>query len=654
MSHLESNELIRAEEFIEKGQLEGALQLLKVFKTKKDLSLNEQISYYVLKSSIADYHHKISNYLKYVENAYQLSQDLNDNVLLFDVYIKKAQAYIWDYKFEQALDLMRKCENFFTSLNQEAKMKRTKREADIADLKKLLYYMKEENFDEALRYAEYALVLRKNLDHKADIFKSLRSISSIHSSRGDLNQALNYAKQCLTLAKEIDDIIGIQISYVLLGITYVDKGELAQGIDFQKQALSIAEEINDDYGIAACLNNLGIAYREMGDFEQAQKSLEQSLKIFQKVGSPGFSSLDNLLDLTFDKGDLKLAQKYLENLKQIKNQYKTKKIKDLYRVNKARFLKTSSRALNRGKAEEMLKELVEEEDIDYYITITALLNLCELLLGELRNTGNLEIIEELNTYTKKLLLISEKTHSYLVLAETNLLLSKLALLTFDLKYARKLLTDAQKIAEVYGLKRLAMKISYEHDQLLKQLTIWENFKASKASIKERLDLSRLNEQIENMVHNRVVDVPEISNEEPVAILIIDEGGNPIFSQSFLKEWSFEDHLFGGFLSAINSFSHEMFSEGLDRANFGKYTILMIADPPFLICYLFKGQSYLAQQRIRFFCEKIKKDKNIWITFNKFRQTNRLVQLKDIPTINPLITDIFINHSTDIFINHSTN
>ena len=42
MSHLESNELIRAEELIEKGKLEEALQLLKDFKKKKDLSLYEQ------------------------------------------------------------------------------------------------------------------------------------------------------------------------------------------------------------------------------------------------------------------------------------------------------------------------------------------------------------------------------------------------------------------------------------------------------------------------------------------------------------------------------------------------------------------------------------------------------------------------------------
>lgn len=509
MSHLESNELIRAEELIERGKLEEALQLLKDFKKKRDLSLNEQILYYVLISSIAEHQHKMVHYIKCVGKAYQLSQDLNNNILLLDVYIKKAQAYLWDYKYDQALDLIVKCEKLFKSLNQEAKIKLTKREADIADLKMFFYYLKDENLDEALKYAKHALELRKNLDHKADIFKSLRSISNIYSSRGDLNQALKYAKQCLTLAKEIDNIVLIQISYVILGITYVDKGELTQGIEFQKQALAIAEDINDDYGIAASLNNLGIAYKEMGNLEQAQKCLEQSLKIFNQVGFPGFTSLDNLLDIAFDKGDLNLAQKYLEHLKQIKEQYKAKIIKDLYRLNKARILKTSSRALNRGKAEEMLKELVEEDDINYYITITALLNLCELLLGELRNTGNLEILEELNIYTKKLLNISETNQSYLLLAETNLLQVKLALLTFDLKKARRFLTQAQQIAERWGFRLLAKKLSEEHNKLLKQQNMWENLKNTGASLEERIQLAGIDEHIGQLLQKSNTFAPQV-------------------------------------------------------------------------------------------------------------------------------------------------
>lgn len=100
--------------------------------------------------------------------------------------------------------------------------------------------------------------------------------------------------------------------------------------------------------------------------------------------------------------------------------------------------------------------------------------------------------------------------------------------------------------------------------------------------------------------------------------------------------------FGGFFTAINSFIREKFSEGLDRAIFGEHTLLMNSITPFFLCYIFKGQSYLAQQRVRAFTDKIQKDKLVWDTFEKFYRMNQEIQLKDIPSLESLIKDIFID------------
>jgi hypothetical protein len=145
-----------------------------------------------------------------------------------------------------------------------------------------------------------------------------------------------------------------------------------------------------------------------------------------------------------------------------------------------------------------------------------------------------------------------------------------------------------------------------------------------------------------MVKKRVIDPIDLIDEDPVVILIISEGGNPIFSQTFLDEWNFQDHLFGGFLTAVTSFSDEMLHEGFDRAIFGKYTLLMKSISPFLLCYLFKGQSYLAQQRLKYFADKIQKNIEIWDTFVKYLKTNQEIQLRDIPPLEMAIKDIFIN------------
>ncbi|MFX1324552.1 MAG: hypothetical protein ACFE8N_06325 [Promethearchaeota archaeon] len=110
---------------------------------------------------------------------------------------------------------------------------------------------------------------------------------------------------------------------------------------------------------------------------------------------------------------------------------------------------------------------------------------------------------------------------------------------------------------------------------------------------------------------------------------------------FFKEWTFQDHLFGGFLTAVNSFSDGMFSKGLDRTSFGEYTLFMKVLSPFLVCYLFKGQSYSAQHRLIYFLEKLQINKEIWQVFEKYYNTNQEIQLKNIPSLESLISEIFI-------------
>jgi hypothetical protein len=80
-----------------------------------------------------------------------------------------------------------------------------------------------------------------------------------------------------------------------------------------------------------------------------------------------------------------------------------------------------------------------------------------------------------------------------LITEIKLLQSRLALLSFDIKSARKLLSEAQHIADKYGLNRLSIKISNEHDKLLEQIDIWENLKNTDSPLSEYLKLAHLEE-----------------------------------------------------------------------------------------------------------------------------------------------------------------
>ena len=646
LSELEHIDLINAKELIDLGKFDDALQLLNDFSENSAITPKAQISYYILLCSIFIRLGKKVELLDYIKKACKAIQGQKISSQLVDIYYIKAMSYIWEFKDDEAFNLILKCEKLYTSFTQEPLSVNLKKKADIAWIKALLYSRKG-LVDKALDCSEQALKLRKELDLKADIAISLSLLKEIYHTEGEFDRALDYASQCLKYAKAIDFKKQIEFCYITTGLIYSERGELEIAIDYHLKALAIAEEIDDKFGIAASLNNLGFTYFKQGRLKLAQDNLVRSLKLFKEFGSPGFSSIDLLFHIAIDQSDFEQANEYLEQLKQLIDQFDIKEISLWYRVDKAILLKTSKRAIHRGKAEEMLKEIVEENITLYNVVILALLHLSDLLLNELQTIGDIEIIDELKPYIHKLQNFAEKNHSYSIQAEAYILQARLALVTLELKEARQFLTKAQEIAEKYHLDRLALKISNEHDDLLKKLSNWEEVRDSNVSLAERMKIARLNEQMDHMLHRRAVEPLEIPDEDPVVVLIVSESGEPIFSYLFDEDWNFEDHLIGGFLTAINSFSDEMFAQGLDRATFGEYNLFMKPVSPYLVCYLYKGPSYLAKQRTELFIKLIQKDNDVWDTFKKFLMTSQLVQIKDIPSIKPLIKDIFIEKSIQL-------
>jgi len=128
----------------------------------------------------------------------------------------------------------------------------------------------------------------------------------------------------------------------------------------------------------------------------------------------------------------------------------------------------------------------------------------------------------------------------------------------------------------------------------------------------------------------------------VLLLILAGGGILLFSYPFSDELKVDDELFGGFLSAITSFSDEVFSVGLDRAMFGQYTVLMKNIGEFSFCYVLKGQTYLAQKKLANFIENFQKNTSMMQTLSKFNQTSQVIELNDFPFLEGFIKGIFVN------------
>ena len=648
MSHSEVKELIRAKQLIDEGKFDEAHLLMKNLEEKGELSLYDLVSWHLLKCDILIQQGLFKELFEFADKTYKESLGLEKSLLSVDALMYIAYGLLLINNFEKADEILKQGEELLKTITQEPSKDYKQREAYIAFLKGHFsspFSSQNSDLDLALQYFEQSLALQEEHDDKTIIAYSLNNIAAIIGiHKGDLNRGFEYSEQALALAKETNKKFTIAQILLIMAALYSFKGDLNRSIELNEQSLAIFKELNNKIMIASMLNNLGEDYRLIGELDRALACLEQSLALLNELGNLREIATihDALIHILIEKKDIERAQYYLNQLEQLNIQLKDKHFNIIILLNKALILKNSSRTRDRGKAEEILKSILKDENAFYEINISALSNLCELLFMELRLTGDLEVLDELNHYISQLSDIAEKSGSFLVLGETYLLKAKSALITFDLEDARRLLAQGQQIAEKYGLNQLAIKISNEHDKMLNQLDMWENLKESKAPLTERIELSRLNEQMKGMMSKQIVKLPKLEAEQPILLTIMSKEGNILLSNPFTADLTIDSSFFSEFLSSCNTFCDQILSESFDRVKFGKHTVLITAINSLSICYMFQGQSYGARQKLLHFSEAVKKEPDIMKLFKDAGSKNIEIKLNEIASLEELIYESFLS------------
>jgi tetratricopeptide (TPR) repeat protein len=668
-------ELVEAKKLMREGKYEEALGTIKLFENVSGISEENKLSALILEGRLYTYMWKFQEAVKVGDDAYKLSQKLGSVSGSIEALLLKSNITFLG-NIREARDITLEVEELIDSLEKETSVELIRERAVTQFIKAWVYNMSID-YNKALESALLSLSFRERLGKKRGIAAIYLLIGYIYNNKGELDPALDYAKKSLALNKEMNYPTGIAAGLSVIGWIHFNKGDIDQAMQFLDQALGIKEIGNIDkfnatsimgriYGIKGELDlalkyhkqaltiseamgykhpdvaanwvNIGNIYRMKGDYNKAIEFLKRNLLFNGEVYIPN-RSLFLIVLINLDKGLREEAQRYLSRLKDLTDKTENERLYQVYQVTKAIVLKASGLARNRAEAESLLKQIVKGEVIDPEMYILSLVSLCEFLLEELENSNEPKILDEINPVITRLLDIAEKQHSYSLLAETNLLQGRLALIRLNLDDARQFLTTAQKIADEHGLTLLAQKISYEHDSLLEELETWQSFKKTKASISKRMKLAAVDGVMERMLGKRAIEPPTIVKENPIMLLIMDNGGNTFFNHTFVKDWDY-DELFSSFMSAFNTFSSEIFSKSIDRIKIDENVILITPIEPFLVCYVIKGQSYSALKKLNNFSEIIRNRPEIWNSLQKSIKTNEMLDLNNPASLGAAVNEIF--------------
>ncbi len=468
--------------------------------------------------------------------------------------------------------------------------------------------------DEALGYFHEAFTLSNELGNKRFTAAISVNIGGVLSGKGELNAALEFLQTGLTLYEELAIMTEMANCLNIIGRTYQQKGELDLALDFHQKGLEISINQGAKEEIANGYNVIGEILHAKGDYKAATTYFERSLALYEEIGHNLFTSMPlyNLIELAVENNEFEKGQQLFQRLEEIHRKEEIKAISQKYRLAKAILLKTSARPRDRGKAEGILEQIIEEEVIEHFITVKAMLHLCNLFLTELKTIDDPEMLIEVHALVGRLHVIAEQQGIHRLLAETFVLKSQLALMESDLRSARRFLSQAQVIAEKRGLRQLARQISSEHDMLLQQTTQWEELISQKPSLPDILNFTNISELLERMTTKQLKEVPEQPPEEPVYILIMGKNGLTLYSRSF-QESQVHEQLIGGFLTAVQNVGTEILAgtESLDRIMYQEHTIALKGRDPLMSCYVFKGPSFLALQKLEQFLDTVQELPAVW-------------------------------------------
>lgn len=131
-----------------------------------------------------------------------------------------------------------------------------------------------------------------------------------------------------------------------------------------------------------------------------------------------------------------------------------------------------------------------------------------------------------------------------------------------------------------------------------------------------------------------------SQYEPVLLMVLSKSGIPVYDSKFSDLIDVNKNTLGSIITAITHFSTHFFSVGFDRGKFGQFTICMEETPAVRTCYIFKGESYTAQKKLKKFTQEIQSRDEIWRLFKHLEFNSLVIRRKENPALKELVDEIF--------------
>lgn len=494
---------------------------------------------------------------------------------------------------------------------------------------------------EGLKQILDSLTIFESINDKQGIAVALNFLGNLYTWLGELDRGLGFLQRSMFSSERLGNMENLSLTLNNIGWNHHTRGELDLALESLNRSLTLSREKQFPWILIWTLSNIGLVNQAKSDFDTACGYYTQSINVSDDINDylACSWSLYHVIKLTLDTNSLTNTKAYIERLEKSSNRYQLTLMSQMFRVSEALILKTSNRLRDKAKAQELLENVANEKVRALEVTADAIINLCDILLFEYKISADTTVLKELEELSDRFLVIAEEQNSHSLLSEGYLLKSEIALLLDDIPLAKRLIDQAQTIAEEKGLQKLAIAISREYDAIMDQINTFD-IETGNLKIRNEIEIEKVENLLDRMTTQNIAAVSRVVPEKPEMLLIITEGGMTLFSHHFNPEGNFKSQLVGGFLSAIESFSNEVFSSSIERVKLGEYRLIFHSYLFLTFAYVFKGESYSAIKKMKALISSLESVDDIWTSIKENINTGKLLSDKEESVIINYIQKIF--------------
>lgn len=589
--------------------LDTSIEILKSLSGESVSELNQRkATAYLLRGILYEEKEELKHSLAYFLQSLSLFRELDNKPYIAEalqanarIYFKTGDVIRAQLIYQQSLDIYKELGNELDA-------------GYVLNNLGMIYAWKGD-YGLALEHSLQSLSISDELENDRAKVIFLQSISEVFYKLGELERSLEYLEKCLSIYEDQNNKLGIASILNSISMIFYRKGEIEKSLDYAKQSKEIYIQLEEKLGLASVNETLGKLELALGNVGKAYSLLKESLDLRnnQINRMEITSTLFWLIVISIESNSLNQVQTFLIRIQKIIERQKNEVSELRHRLASALILKTSSKQDILRKAKNMLQDIVSGVLLDHELWSLAQYHLCELLIKEIELFHEKDEIQNLATALEKYYEIAQQIESHTMFAESFWLKVQLSMIRHNYQDARIHLDQAQQITEDKGYRKLAMEIP----RMRKMLESYFDLK-TEPTIDTQVNLVNkaaepVNEEVIRLVNKRTVDMPRFQDEEPVLLIIVYEGGVTIYSKKFSQKEMIDEMFVGGFLTAIDSFMHQTFTTdgSIERIKHQEYTLLLKGEQPLRFCYVFKGQSFTAIQKLDKIIGELKKSITIW-------------------------------------------